>query len=58
MKSFEQIAKAMRQAFLNEGERDGNSSEGYAPWDELDSSQKARWVAAAQEAARQLAEVY
>lgn len=58
MKSFEHIARAMWSAYLQERKRQGSTGTDYLRWEDLTEQGRACWIAAAQEAARQLAEVH
>lgn len=58
MKSFEQIAKAMYLAFLNERKALGSRSTDHLSWETLPQDQQGPWIAAAREAAVQLAQVH
>ncbi len=58
MKSFEQIAQAMHEAFLKERRNQGSASTAYAGWDALGKDQQAAWIAAARQAAAELALVH
>ncbi|MDO5623800.1 MAG: hypothetical protein Q4G71_03835 [Pseudomonadota bacterium] len=58
MKSFEQIARAMHAAFIQQAatEDDGFPPELYG-WDSMCAEDRACWIAAARQAAAELAEV-
>ena len=58
MKSYEQIAKAMFEAFLKERKRQGSNSTDYNHWESLDTDGQACWIAAAKQAAAELALVH
>lgn len=58
MKTYEQIAKSMFEAFLKERKRLGSASTDYIKWDSLTPDQQAAWVAAAKQAAAELALVH
>ena len=58
MKSFENIARAMYEAFLKERKRQGSKSTDYLDWGLLNDGQRACWVAAARQAAAELALVH
>ena len=58
MKSFEQIAKAMYLAFLKERKALGSRGADHLSWETLPQDQQGPWIAAAREAAVQLAQVH
>jgi hypothetical protein len=60
MKSFNQIAAAMYAAYCKQAQRiDAEGLAGHAPtWDELDAGTQGCWIAAAQQAAAELALVH
>lgn len=58
MKSFEQIAQAMYAAFLKERQKRGSRGAHYLDWDALSEDQRASWIAAAKQAAAELALVH
>lgn len=58
MKSFEQIARAMWDAYLQEHKRQGDHGAQHLSWQDLTEQGRACWIAAAQEAARQLVGVH
>lgn len=58
MKSFEQIAKAMYSAFVKERERLEGCTGKYIAWSAQSEAGKAAWIAAARQAAAELATVH
>ena len=58
MKSFEQIAEAMFRAFMKERKRQGSKGVDHTDWSDLSESQRASWIAAAKQAAAELAVVH
>ena len=58
MKSYEQIAQAMHEAFVKERVRQGSRAIAYLGWDRLTDDEKAPWIAAAKQAAAELALVH
>ncbi len=57
-KSYEQIAKSMFEAFLKERKRLGSASTDYIKWESLTRDQQSAWVAAAKQAAAELALIH
>lgn len=61
MKSYSQIAAAMYAAYCKQARRidSGHGLAGHAPtWPELDAEEQSCWIAAAQQAAAELALVH
>lgn len=58
MKSYEQIAKAMYAAFIKERKARGSCGTDYLSWEGLSPDQQACWIAAARQAAAELALVH
>ncbi len=58
MKRFEQSAQAMYAAFLKERQKRGSRGTHYLDWDALSEDQRASWIAAAKQAAAELALVH
>lgn len=58
MKSYEEIAEAMYRAFVKERETRGSASVTYAAWSVMSADGKAAWIAAAKQAAAELALVH